>query len=413
MVLLFDFKSDKHFVASSDKTTLKVYELSNPTIYPSYIRKAHWKEVGNIIPRDHDDSDEGGLMFFDGQAQIVGREALAKLAQHLARLRLMVSPQGHCFQDVTELGEHRDFGIHYLRLNDLFNWPLHGIGMASVTTWPRCVLKYAIPSRVKQQTPTTSSTSGGVSKEKYEELKRTARKNEEKLREEMEEQDEELQKLKEEMEGASEQHEAELRELEKKKDEELRRLAKKRKDELETLRKDKADDDERRKQLWAVTATTRFFSSDAVLRSRRRPVPPDTWSINYRRTPYISHRDSTIIYEPYAIGASTWFPRMFVQMVDEEPGDWAPPPRIHLLCMGYAFDKHNWWFVKTTHPDCGVTMIAYYDGNRTWFDGLGHPTPLPVALTYRFDTDTPFFFVHLADRYKLAFMYRGTSWERC
>ncbi|CAI0428875.1 unnamed protein product [Linum tenue] len=135
MVRLFDFKSNKHFVASSDKSTLKVYELSNPTIYPSYIRKAHWKEVGNIIPRDHYDSDEGdnysssgtnessydGMMFFDGQADIKGREVLTKLAQHLARLRLMVSPQGHCFQDVTELGEHKDFGIHYLRLNDLFN----------------------------------------------------------------------------------------------------------------------------------------------------------------------------------------------------------------------------------------------------------------------------------------------------
>ncbi|CAI0428470.1 unnamed protein product [Linum tenue] len=420
MVRLFDFKSDKHFVASSDKTTLKVYELSNPSIYPSYIRKAHWKEVGNIIPRDHDDSDEGtneslsydGLMFFDGQAEIKGREAQTKLAQHLARLRLMVSPQGHCFQDVTELGEHKDFGIHYLRLNDRFNWPFHGVSMAGLTTWPRCLLKYTMPSREKQHA--TTATTGGVSKEKYEELKRTVKKKEEdmeKLREEMEEQDEELQKLKEEMEGASEKHEAELRELETKKDEELRRLTKKKNDELDMLRKEKAEHDEleqqRRKQSWAITATTRYFSNDTILKSRRQPVPLDTWTGLLRRTPYFSHWDTTFKYEPYAIGASTWFPTTMVQLVDEEPRDWKPPPKIYLFSSGFgAFDTQNWWFVKTTHPDGGVTMIAYYDGNRTWFDGLGYPTPLPVARTHRFDTNTPFFFVYVVDRYKLAFMYR-------
>ncbi|CAI0428889.1 unnamed protein product [Linum tenue] len=205
MVRLFDFKSNKHFVASSDKSTLKVYELSNPTIYPSYIRKAHWKEVGNIIPRDHYDSDEGdnysssgtnessydGMMFFDGQADIKGREVLTKLAQHLARLRLM-----------------------------------HG-GPHHVATLP-----FEIHHAESGEAAATTATTGGVSKEKYEELKRTLKKKEEdleKLREEMEEQDDELQKLKEEMEGASEKHEAELRELEEKKDEELRRLANKRK----------------------------------------------------------------------------------------------------------------------------------------------------------------------------------------
>ncbi|CAL1408955.1 unnamed protein product [Linum trigynum] len=141
----FDFKSDKHFVASSDGTTLQVYELTKPTLilHPSSIRKAHWKVVANINTNLDEDEDENNdyddmaeeeeeeeertsslyddLLFFDGHGKIEGRAALTKLAQHLSGLHLMVSPQGYCFQDAKELGEYADYGTHYLRLNDLFS----------------------------------------------------------------------------------------------------------------------------------------------------------------------------------------------------------------------------------------------------------------------------------------------------
>ncbi|CAI0554377.1 unnamed protein product [Linum tenue] len=253
-MVLFDFKSDKHFVASSDKTTLKVYELTNPTpVNPSSIGKNHWKEVATITANDHDQSDiedQGndddasadeeeesydGLMFFDGHGKIEGREALTKLAQHLTRLQLRVSPQGLCFQDVTGLGEHKDFGFHYLRLNDLFNWPYHGIKIAGITTWGRLVLQYSVPKGEKKR-----PTAGGaaVSKKKYEELKRMIEERDEKIgkmREEMEEQDWEMEKLKEER-G---KHGVELRELEKKNGKELRKLSKQKDGELETLKREK------------------------------------------------------------------------------------------------------------------------------------------------------------------------------
>ncbi|CAI0428844.1 unnamed protein product [Linum tenue] len=115
--------------------------MTNPTIHPSRIRKTHWREAANITlapdhrdrgddEKDQSDSDAddaaaadeeeeesyNGLMFFDGHGKIEGQEALTKLAQHLTRLRLIVSPQGHSYQDVSELGEHKEFGIHYLRL---------------------------------------------------------------------------------------------------------------------------------------------------------------------------------------------------------------------------------------------------------------------------------------------------------
>ncbi|CAI0554388.1 unnamed protein product [Linum tenue] len=236
-MVLFDFKSDKHFVASSDGTTLKVYELANPTVNPSSIRKNHWKEVATITARDHDQrTSYDGLMFFDGHGKIEGREALTKLAQHLTRLQLRVSPQGLCFQDVTGLGEHKDFGFHYLRLNDLFNWPYHGIKIAGITTWRRLVLQYSVPKVDQKKRP--MSGGAAVSKKKYEELKRMIEGRDEKIgkmREEMEEQHWEMEKLKEER-G---KHGVELRELEKKNGKELRKLSKQKDGELETLKREK------------------------------------------------------------------------------------------------------------------------------------------------------------------------------
>ncbi|CAI0554633.1 unnamed protein product [Linum tenue] len=192
-------------------------------------------------PRSHEDEEEksyNGLMFFDGHGKIEGQEALTKLAQHLTRLQLRVSPQGHSFQDV-ELGEHKDFGIHYLRLNDLFNWPDHGVGMAGVSMWQRLVLKYTVPKREKRA---VAAASGGVSKEKYEDLKKTVNKKDEelrKLRAEMEEQEKEIQTLRDERDDTTEQQEAEIRELEKEKDEEIGELMKRKDDELRMLKKRK------------------------------------------------------------------------------------------------------------------------------------------------------------------------------
>ncbi|CAI0554594.1 unnamed protein product [Linum tenue] len=249
-MVLCDFKSDKHFVASSDKTTLQIYELTNPTIHPSSIRKIHWRQIACITVRDDDDAESyDGLLFFDGHGKIEGREALTKLAQYLTRLRLMVSPEGYCFQDVTGLGEHNDFGIQYLRLNDLFNWPRHGVDAARSSVWHRLELRYVMPKYKKSPKQTTGV---GVSKEKYEELKTMLRvKNEElaKVREEMDEelqnlrdeQAEELQKLKEETEEASETKYEEIKKAMKEKDEEFRKLLKKKDGELQMLKKGKND----------------------------------------------------------------------------------------------------------------------------------------------------------------------------
>ncbi|CAI0554628.1 unnamed protein product [Linum tenue] len=602
-MVLFDFKSDKHFVTSSDETTIKVCELTDPTIHPSYIRKTHWREVGNIIIVSDDNGDDDdlaeeqyydGLLFFDGHGKIEGQEALTKLARHLTRSGLMVSPGGYCFQDVTELGEHRDFGAHYFRLNDLFNWTSHGVELPRITMWPRLELKYIVPRqkkiskqpmvgggvskekyeelkrmlskkdeelenvanemedeiqklkeekeeelqklreemeetiekkdvelrKVKRQRDEAKRPkpmmSEGVSKEKYEGLKRMAREKDEeleKLREELEEdlqklrdeKDGEIRKLKEEMEDASDKHEEELRKSRKEKDElqkqlkknddvqhtlkvgsddlqkprkekaeELRKLreemqeetekARKEKDEevAETLRRGKDEgakpskeqeeelkelrdevetlrrsrDDEagkatkkeeeiekvpknerknnkddgalRRERSWMrLPTTTKYTTDPTVHKSRRRAVPPSTWSVNGWGFTYLYENNKNSDFMGFLERGS-------VLVVDEDTKDWsAPSSTIHVQCGGnVAFDQNNWWFVKVQRQqDGGHTMLAYYDGDRSYTatnNGNGRTTRIAFGKGTFISASTVFFMIELFGEFKLAFHYRDS-----
>ncbi|CAN1191156.1 hypothetical protein LINPERPRIM_LOCUS39733 [Linum perenne] len=127
----FKFKFQTHFVASNDGTTLQVYELTEFAIThdPSSIQpKTHLKEVANIHPYLDLRTiiTHTGLLFPKGKGRIEGREAHT-LAQHLSQLRLLVNPNGYCLQDVIQLRMYTEFKIHYLRLNDLFQWSQYGV----------------------------------------------------------------------------------------------------------------------------------------------------------------------------------------------------------------------------------------------------------------------------------------------
>ncbi|CAN1825421.1 hypothetical protein LINPERHAP1_LOCUS31170 [Linum perenne] len=166
-----------------------------------------------------------GLLFFDGHGRIEGREALAMLAKHLRQLHLLVSPEGYCFQEVFELGMYSDFGIQYVRLNDLFSWLRHEVELVSINVWSRLELKYSLPKHKSTSSKTT--VGGGMSKEKCAELEESVK-----------EKDEELEKLKE-LEKLNE----DLEEKNKAKDEELQKLAKS--NNIEKLQKQlKMKDDE-------------------------------------------------------------------------------------------------------------------------------------------------------------------------
>ncbi|CAI0554592.1 unnamed protein product [Linum tenue] len=515
-MVLCDFKSDKHFVASSDKTTLQIYELTNPTIHPSSIRKIHWRQIACITVRDDDDAESyDGLLFFDGHGKIEGREALTKLAQYLTRLRLMVSPEGYCFQDVTGLGEHNDFGIQYLRLNDLFNWPRHGVDAARSSVWHRLELRYVMPKYKKSPKQTTGV---GVSKEKYEELKTMLRvKNEElaKVREEMDEelqnlrdeQAEELQKLKEETEEASEtkyeeikkamkekdeefrkllkkkdektdeeiekikrekdeemeglqkkeeealqklnEKDEELRKLTRVKDEELRKLLKKKDGELQMLRKGRNDgvllqalrkekDEELHKLKHESTTTTESLKKELekcrknswgsppiskillhlpkeklleIHLSRRRPVPPQRFRRKNNSAAAAAPPPVPQHYTPDIAEGSHHVLFDSLLLIDEDVTAGPTPSPVTVATRDGQFDVNNWWFAKTTAPEGGTTMVAYYDGdfNRVSVSRMvaKDPIPLPYSKDANFCPNRSFTLVSLVVGLRLGFFYRS------
>ncbi|CAN0860980.1 hypothetical protein LINGRAHAP2_LOCUS8086 [Linum grandiflorum] len=136
----FNFKSESHFVTSSDGNALQVYELNQPAgCHPSSIDKTHFTQVARIP------GDGTGLSFPNGAGKIKGKE-LTRLAHHLAHLRLLVNPTGHCLQDVTQLRMYTDFNIYYLRLNDLFTWSHYGMkSTRPAAGWSRSELDHRAP----------------------------------------------------------------------------------------------------------------------------------------------------------------------------------------------------------------------------------------------------------------------------
>ncbi|CAI0415564.1 unnamed protein product [Linum tenue] len=488
-MVLFDFKSDKHFVTSSDKTTLRVCELSDPSIHPSLIRNAHWREVGNITVDSDDDDDRDvddlaeeryydGLLFFDGHGMIEGQEALTRLAQQLTRLGLMVSPGGCCFQDVTELREHKEFGIHYLRLNDLFNWSNHGVYSAKIGMWQRLELKYTVPKHKKiSKSPMAV---GVVSKEKYEELRRMLNEKKEELKKvttEMEDEiqklrddhEEELQKVQQEMEAAIDKRDAELRKVKKEKGEELRNLRKEKDEEIRKLRREMCDEVERlerekdeltSKQLdqkkdkeetvhqpgkeqemkmlrrEANDLKKQVKEKDEELLKLRRELGQlerysnNSWtnlgSVKYVATGYGRLRkrvprekferysEMKIVhgchrYAPHTTAFSA-FPRLYIGVLDEVSTDhWPLPPSVKFLVgNGGQFDVDNWWFMKTSHPEGGTTMLAFYDGSLSSCADVGYTcnTRLSYPRGRDFYADRSFFLVSMDSEWRLAFTYR-------
>ncbi|CAN1184787.1 hypothetical protein LINPERPRIM_LOCUS39327, partial [Linum perenne] len=332
-IALFDFKSENHFVASSDGIILQVYDLTNHSI-----QKTHSKKVATIqTVLDGDDDDEvpyNGILFFDGLGRIEGQKALTTLAQHLKSLHLLVSPEGYCFQDVSELGVYSDFGIHYLRLNDLFSWPCHGVELATTSNvWSRVKLKYHLPKH--KNTSSKPTVGGGVSKEKY----------------------------------------AELGKLVKEKDEELEKAKK----ELEHCQKNS----------WAILPSTKFISQSLDANDKylatRQPVPPGTFTcFSQSSFPYVSNSHKLV--DKMRIDCD-----YNVKLVDEESSlaEWPPLPTM-IVRIGRGnenFDKNNWWYLKTTHPEGGLTMVVFYDGNRSrisldnyYNEGGDNVIPLPCSI---------------------------------
>ncbi|CAN1253961.1 hypothetical protein LINPERPRIM_LOCUS8487 [Linum perenne] len=495
---LFAFSSNNHFVASSDVTVLHNYELTKSSIHLSSIQKADWKTLATIDTNIKDeDISSKGLMFFDGHGRIKGRKALTMLAQHLKELHLLVSPEGYCFQDVSEFGVYSDFGIHYVRLNDFFSCPRHKVELVSISVWSRLELKYNLSKHKNTPKP---NVDGGLSKEKYVKLEKTVKAKDEeleKLKEKMDdviqEKEEELQKKKdeeeetkarrtEEIEKVNEELEEangvkddepqklvkpnDIRELQKqlkKKDDELWLLKKKdgeeklRKEKEEEVSKKEADRDEKSRRNEELRKTnedmemknrvkdeeleklqnllkkksqelevlekkdrdkndeaakTRKVEGElkeareklsssvtqmkkeleeyqkklwAIIPAMRQSVPPETFACYFEISfPYVSNSHKLV--DNMRVDGN-----YDVTLVEEEisSAEWPPLPtmRVHIGKGGEDFDKNNWWYLKTSHPEGGFTMLVFYDGYRSQISRYGSYPPIPLP----FSKDVEFF----------------------
>ncbi|CAI0429432.1 unnamed protein product [Linum tenue] len=125
----FEFNSTTHFVASSESTTIDVYELTPSTTSPSSaVRTTDWKIIATVAATSHHQQENqyDALKLFE--EEITGRD-LSNLAEDLSQSHFYVNPLGNCLIDVSAGdGEFVDpaFGVQFFRLNDTFNWSQYG-----------------------------------------------------------------------------------------------------------------------------------------------------------------------------------------------------------------------------------------------------------------------------------------------
>ncbi|CAI0554595.1 unnamed protein product [Linum tenue] len=251
----------------------------------------------------------------------------------------MVSPEGYCFQDANEVR------IHYLRLNDLFSWPQHGVGLAMTTTsWGRREMKYVVSRHAR---------------------------------------------------GSSEQGEKELRKV------------KSLKKELEKCRKNS----------WGSPPISKILlhlPKEKLLEihlSRRRPVPPQRFRRKNNSAAAAAPPPVPQHYTPDIAEGSHHVLFDSLLLIDEDVTAGPTPSPVTVATRDGQFDVNNWWFAKTTAPEGGTTMVAYYDGdfNRVSVSRMvaKDPIPLPYSKDANFCPNRSFTLVSLVVGLRLGFFYRS------
>ncbi|CAN0864306.1 hypothetical protein LINGRAHAP2_LOCUS8915 [Linum grandiflorum] len=224
---------------------------------------------------------------------------------------------------------------------------------------------------------------------------------------------EELEKMNEELEEANKTMDEELRKLAKskniielqRKDEELRKVAKSKKNDDEAAKTEK-EFEECRRNSWAILPSTKFIDAKEKHLAIRQRVPPTTFGcVSQMSFPYVNNSprfvDKMRVDADYA-----------VNVVDEEtsPGEWPPPPAI-MVHIGRGtdadFDKNNWWCLKTTHRDGGLTMLVYYEGNRSQISIFPYPDyDNIIRLPFSKDIPEVYTFYNHFDLFRLPFGVR-------
>ncbi|CAI0455610.1 unnamed protein product [Linum tenue] len=282
-------------------------------------------------------------------------------------------------------------------------------------------------------------------RQKDEDLKRLRKENEEALQKLRKEKDDEIQALRkhndEDLKRLRKENEEALQKLRKEKDdeiqalrkhndEELRQKLKKKDEEYQTLRTNKDRELEKLRQEKDVELSglrIQLSAKDvelARIRGELERCGGNSWALlpshkllrsrdsaSVERIRYLSKRcrvpSPTFETSEPAIGVR--FPHILkdldlrsegvryqeVLVVDEETASWPLPKPIHVWPVYYLFNKYNWWSLKTTHPDGGLTMLAYYheDNPSDVQDYKGRPVALPFTRDHTLFSQQLFFFV--------------------
>ncbi|CAN1191120.1 hypothetical protein LINPERPRIM_LOCUS39753, partial [Linum perenne] len=143
-------------------------------------------------------------------------------------------------------------------------------------------------------------------------------------------------------------------------EEEIERLKKEKKDEKEELEKCQ------KQESWTfLPSTTKLVRANSETKQkyleRRQRVPPGTFALQTNfGFPYVSNSVNLVD------NMSIWSMGK-VDLVDEPESsikEW-PPLRTQYVRIGNGsavdFDTSDWWYLKTTHPEGGLTMLVYYE----------------------------------------------------
>ncbi|CAN0861122.1 hypothetical protein LINGRAHAP2_LOCUS8128 [Linum grandiflorum] len=354
-------------------------------------------------------------MFFDGHGRIEGQQALTTLAKHLKDLHFLVNPEGYCFQQAFDFGMYYDFGIHYLRLNDLFSWPRYGVQLVKNNPWSRLELKLNL--KHKNPSKPISLSGGMISKDKYEELERLLKKKDEELEKKSKSKEEELRKIIkrneegktlriEELEKEIEGKKEELRKVKREKDgndekcrgriEELEKVNEAKEQELGKLRKEKKTKDEELemcakevdKLKGEVAKKAEAGNELQMLRekvrhlSKRRGFPAQSITC----LPQHYSNAFNLLVAPKFLDKLLASDVVRVWFVDDNSYKRPAVDSLVMYTGGEVFDVEEWWTVRVSLPSGQIVVLAYYDGNRSQISLQGSNHGEVISVPFSRDT---------------------------
>ncbi|CAN1190948.1 Laminin subunit beta-4 [Linum perenne] len=219
----------------------------------------------------------------------------------------------------------------------------------------------------------------------------------------------ELQKINEDLEDAKTTKE----EAWKKKNEDMQKLLKDKNHELSVLEKSKNDTEatkkleveelmklleQSEKKSWSILVSTKFVlqsseAKDKYLTTIRQKVPAGTFSLQSQvSSPFVSK-------SPMFMDKITLWSVERVKLVDEGSisiAQWPPLPNLVVFTGSGSvedFDVNDWWYLKTTHPDGGLTMLLAVvitkDHASTRFPLVDEDRSISIALELVFKRWVP------------------------